>query len=443
MSRPSILYRLSVTVAERAAPFAARFDKKLAKSLDARRGLTERFQRWVQASRDPKRPLVWVHAPSVGEGLQAKPVLETLRATQPSWQLVFTFFSPSAERLARTLPVDLSDYLPFDRPRDVRAVLDALKPTALIYSKLDVWPELTLNAARRGVRLALISATVAPNSSRLRWPTRQWSFGAYNALDKVGAISEDDAGRLEHLGARHDAIQVTGDTRYDSVAERAERFDRNREPFARLGMAAAGGFTIVAGSTWPADEAVVLGAFADFLVQVPAARLILAPHEPNPDHLAGIAQRAQSLGLPRPVRLSQLEYTGTSPLIVVDRVGVLADLYALGDVAFVGGGFHRAGLHSVLEPAVFGVPTTFGPHWESSRDAHVLQDKGGGVALPVEGRQPLHSQWLVWFHDADARKKAGSAGKRMVREGRGAAERTTALVERVVMEDYRETTIPS
>jgi len=268
MRRPSLLYRLSVHVAARTAGFAARFDKKLARGLDGRRGLAARLAAWAATHRDPRRPLVWMHAPSVGEGLQAKPVLETLRAEQPEWQLAFTFFSPSAERLAKNLPVDVADYLPLDRPADVEAVLDALRPAALVFSKLDVWPELTLAAAHRGVKLGLISATVAPHSSRLRWPTRQWSHGAYQALDRIGTISDDDGRRLELLGARPEAIAVTGDTRYDSVAERAERLDRTREPLARLAAVASGKdtFTIVAGSTWPADEAVLLPAFADLLV---------------------------------------------------------------------------------------------------------------------------------------------------------------------------------
>jgi len=370
----------------------------------------------------------------VGEGLQAKPVLETLRAEQPDWQLAFTFFSPSAERLAKNLPVDIADYLPIDRHADVTAVLEALQPTALVFSKLDVWPELTLAAARRGVKLGLISATVAPESSRLRWPTRQWAASAYRALDSIGTISEDDGQRLELLGARAEAIAVTGDTRYDSVAERASRLDRTREPLARLisGPGAADSFTIVAGSTWPSDEAVILPAFADLLHQLPNARLLLAPHEPNPDHLAGIADRLRQLKLPRAVRLSQLEHAKPGPVIVVDRVGILADLYALGDTAFVGGGFHRAGLHSVLEPAVFGVPIVFGPHWRMSRDAALLLDHGGGVALPADARHPLHSQWLVWHHDPGARRNAGSAAKKMVEAGRGAAERTTALVRGLV-----------
>jgi len=359
-------------------------------------------------------------------------VLESLRAERPQWHLVYTFFSPSAERLARTLPVDFTDYLPFDRAADVAAALDALRPSALVFSKLDVWPELTLAARRRGTKLGLISATVALDSSRLRWPARRWAEPAYRALDRVGTISEDDGRRLQQLGARREAIEVTGDTRYDSVAERAERFDRTREPFARLAVFPAGTFTLVAGSTWPADEAVVLPAFVDLLAQVPAARLVLAPHEPNPDHLALIAERARHLKLPRPVRLSQLEHVSPSPVIVVDRVGILADLYALADVAFVGGGYTRAGLHSVLEPAVFGVPVTVGPHWHMSRDAALLIERGGAVALPADGRHPLHSQCLVWYHDPAARRKAGQAGKQLVQQGRGAAERTTALVRELV-----------
>lgn len=129
MARPSFIYRLGIQLAQRALPLAARFDKKLARGLDARRGVTERIAAWARAHRDTRRPLVWVHAPSVGEGLQAKPVLEALRAEAPHWQLAYTFFSPSAERLARTLPADVADYLPLDRASEVTAVLEALQPT--------------------------------------------------------------------------------------------------------------------------------------------------------------------------------------------------------------------------------------------------------------------------------------------------------------------------
>jgi 3-deoxy-D-manno-octulosonic-acid transferase len=428
-----------VATAARAARLGARFDDKLARGLARRRGLADRYAAWAAAHRDARRPLVWFHAPSVGEGLQAKPVLEALRAERPGWQLAYTFFSPSAERLAQALPVDFTDYLPLDRLPDVRVALETLAPTALVYAKLDVWPELTLAAAARGTRLGLISATVAPRSSRLAWPVRAWATPAYAALDRIGAIGAEDAARLERLGARREAITVTGDTRYDSVAERAERLDRSCEPLAALATGDPDRFTIVAGSTWPADEAVVLQAFAEFAARGEAkhTRLIVAPHEPSASHLAAVDAVARRCGLPRPMRLSQIGATPAErvTVIVVDRVGVLADLYALGQAAYVGGGYHRAGLHSVLEPAVFGLPVCVGPRWTMSRDAGLLLQRGAAVALPADGRRALENQWLSWKRDPAARARAGAAAAAVVREGRGAAARTAALVRALVDRD--------
>jgi 3-deoxy-D-manno-octulosonic-acid transferase len=378
---------------------------------------------------------VWFHAPSVGEGLQTRPVIERLRAERPDWQVVYTFFSPSAAAFAQSLPVDLADYLPLDRPRDVAAALDALTPTAVVYGKLDVWPELTLAARARGVRLGLLAATVTATSSRLTWPVRVWSAPAYAALDRIAAVSADDAGRLERLGARRQAITVTGDTRYDSVRERAARLDRSTEPFAALAGARAP-FTIVAGSTWPSDEAVLLPAFADLQHHDPgeSIRLILVPHEPTPENLAHLDAVAAAAGLPRPTRSSELEpgAPATGTFFVVDTIGVLADLYALGDVAYVGGGYHRAGLHSVLEPAVFGVPISVGPRWEASRDAAILIERGAAHPLPPNGRISLAAQWRAWQKDPAGREQAGQIGKAVVDEGSGAASRSTVLVRLLI-----------
>ena len=434
--RPSRWYRIAVATAAHAARFGARFDEKVARGLARRRGLADRYAAWAAAHRDARRPLVWFHAPSVGEGLQAKPVLEALRAERPDWQLAYTFFSPSAERLAQALPVDFADYLPLDRLPDVQMALQTLAPTVLVFAKLDVWPELTLAAAARGTRLGLISATVAPQSSRLAWPVRAWATPAYAALDRIGAIGAEDAARLERLGAHREAIAVTGDTRYDSVAERAERLDRSCEPLAALATGDPNTFTIVAGSTWPADDAVVLQAFAEFSARGESkpTRLIVAPHEPSASRLAAVDAAAQRYGLPRPMRLSQIGAPPPEPatVIVVDRVGVLADLYALGQAAYVGGGYHRAGLHSVLEPAVFGLPVCIGPRWTMSRDAGLLLQRDAAVALPPDGRRALENQWLSWRRDPAARERAGAAAAAVVREGRGAAARTAALVRELV-----------
>src|SRR5206468_8833524 len=123
-----------------------------------------RYERWAATARDPARPLTWFHAPSVGEGLQALPVIELLRARRPDVQIVYTFFSPSAERFALGVNADFCDFLPFDTAPHVRAILSALRPDALVFSKLDIWPALTEHAAASEVPVAVISATLPETS---------------------------------------------------------------------------------------------------------------------------------------------------------------------------------------------------------------------------------------------------------------------------------------
>jgi 3-deoxy-D-manno-octulosonic-acid transferase len=127
---------------------------------------------------------------------------------------------------ARSLDVDFRDYLPFDTPGDARTALDALAPTALVFSKLDVWPVITRAARARGVKLGLISATVSRGSSRRSRAATNLLRDAYASLDAVGAVDDADADRLVQLGVRPRVISITGDTRYDQVWLRAQRVDR-------------------------------------------------------------------------------------------------------------------------------------------------------------------------------------------------------------------------
>ena len=250
-------------------------DGKITRSLGARRGVTERFEAWGRAKRDRRRGLLWLHAPSVGEGLQARPVVDLLRAHRPDVQVAFTFFSPSAESFARELDVDFADYMPFDTASDVRRTIDALHPTALVYAKLDVWPVLTEAAAASGVRLGLVSGTVSRGSSRQRGIANALLHDAYACLDAVGAVSDDDASRLISLGVRREVVRVTGDSRYDQVVARADGVDRSSALLAPLASERP---TLVAGSTWPSDERVLLAAWLDVRAAVPDARLLIAPH---------------------------------------------------------------------------------------------------------------------------------------------------------------------
>jgi 3-deoxy-D-manno-octulosonic-acid transferase len=411
-------YEGAALLARAVAAVAPASGGKLLRTFAARRGVRERYAAFV---RHADRPLLWMHAPSVGEGLQARPVLDLARARLRSAQLAYTYFSPSAERFARSLDVDFRDVLPFDATGDVRAALDALAPNALVFSKLDVWPTLAREASRRGIPLGLISATLARGSSRLSGIAGAVLRDAYARLDRVGAISEDDAERLAALGVPAERITITGDTRYDQVWARTLAAGLDSPLLAPLRN---GRPTLVAGSTWPADERHLLEAWSRLHERHPEARMIIAPHEPTAAHLQPIERwcERESLGC---ARLGSAD-ANVADIVVVDRVGVLGDLYALASVAFVGGGFHAAGLHSVLEPAAFGSPIVFGPRHANSREADLLIE--ARAAATASDATSLDAMLEMWLDDEDARRAAGEAAREVVRSGLGAAERSFELV---------------
>ncbi len=425
---PLPLYRALAGLAAGALPVLAPLaGGKVARSVRSRRGVLARLEAWGRLHRDPVRPLVWLHAPSVGEGLQAEAVLRELRRRHPDWQVAWTHFSPSAAALAARQEAEVADVLPWDTPGNVQRALAALRPTVLAFAKLDLWPELACAAAARGVPVAVIAATVSPVSSRLRWPARALLRPGYRAVSAAGAVSAADGQRLALLGTPPERIEVLGDPRFDSVLRVVESVAPG-DPLLRL---RPGSPALVAGSTWPADEAVVLAALAEVRRVHPEARLILAPHEPTPRHLTGIRAEARRLALPDPVRLD--EATPETPVVLVDRVGLLARLYGAGAMALVGGGFGRAGLHSVLEPAGWGLPVVFGPRWRGSREAGILVERGGGTTLDqaAPARQ-LAAWWSRMIADRGERERAGRAAAAVIDAGRGAAARQAELLERLV-----------
>jgi 3-deoxy-D-manno-octulosonic-acid transferase len=377
-----------------------------------------------------------VHAPSVGEGLQARPVLELARRERPDLQIAYTHYSSSAVAFAAGLVrdglADVADFLPFDTGGDADALLTALVPTALVFSKLDVWPVLAARARRRKVRLALVSATLPAASSRRGPLAGALLRDAYAALDAVGAIDPDDAERLVGLGVRRGRVQVTGDTRYDQVWRRARAVTDDDPRLAPLGgprwTRASRRFTVVAGSTWPADERALAEAWALLRREDPRARLVLAPHEPTAAHLVPLERWAAAEGA-RCARLSTLgtgDAQADPDVVLVDGVGMLAELYAAGDAAFVGGGFHAAGLHSVLEPAAFGIPVCFGPRHTASRDAGLLLGAGGGASAAT-GRA-LGELLRRWRGSDTLRAHVGEAARGVMQAGLGADVRAWTLV---------------
>jgi 3-deoxy-D-manno-octulosonic-acid transferase len=423
-----VLYDWGASAGRSMLPRTPFLPEKAKRGVEGRRELVERIERWAADNRT-EAPLAWFHAPSVGEGLQTRPVIEALRELRPDIQIFYTFFSPSAEGFAQGLPVDYADYMPFDVVAELMQVMGAVRPDVIVFGKLDVWPNVTRVAGWMDVKLALVSATVAPNSSRLRWPARRLLEPAYERLDAVGAISVEDATRLALMGVPAERIEITGDARFDQVWARAQKVDPTGPPVSLL--AGHEGLTLVAGSTWPEGEKHLVPAIARLRERHPGFRAILVPHEPTPDHLRRLEAHLEVDKLGH-VRLSELaaDARGPDAVVVVDQVGVLGELYALADIAYVGGGFGKKGLHSVLEPAALGAPVLFGPRYANAREAGELIERRG--AASVRNGAELRRALGRWLDDAVARRAAGEAASNYVQTNLGAGQRNAYLINKLL-----------
>jgi 3-deoxy-D-manno-octulosonic-acid transferase len=418
---PQTLYQAALAVLHAGAPLVARLSPRIARGLEERAASTRAFAVWASAARDRTRPLILFHGASAGELRQAEPVIDRIRRRRPDWQLAVTSFGSSGLAVARSFPADVAGLLPFDLEDDVAAFLDALAPTAIVVTKLDLWPTLARVASARSIRLGLIAGRARPRSGRLTWPARAVLAPAYRALHAVGAASADDAARLLRLGARPEVTRVLGDPRYDAVLERlAGRPAPSRHPA-----------TLIAGSTWPRDEWLLLRTLARLRQEQTPARLVLAPHQPSADTMDRLTAWALRTGLPKP--RAHEHAAEDDPLVIMTEVGPLAFLYGEGVIAYVGGGFRSGGLHSVLEPAAWAVPIIAGPDALDNPEAQQLAEAGALVALPERDPGPaLYASWRAWLTETPRRTVAGTAARTALEQGAGAADRAVEVVEELV-----------
>lgn len=366
-----------------------------------------------------------MHAASVGEAFMALPVMQQVRRALPRVQIAYTFFSPSAEAGAAAMPADFADYLPFDTATSMRAALDALAPAVLVFTKADVWPVLTREASARGIRLGLISASVPAASKRTHGLASTLTSAAYASLDIIGAASSEDVAQLSLAGARTDHVRVAGDTRYDQAWARAHSTPSNTELVDALRNDRA---TLVAGSTWPVDEHELLPAWLRLRAEVPHARIIIVPHEPRDAHVASLHRWAAAHHLTA-ARIGEPP-ASEADVVIVNRTGVLADVYGIATIAYVGGGFHAAGLHSVVEPAVFRVPTIIGPRHAASRDARLML-AAGGLATATDA-DSMHGILLRLFTNPGERAAMSDALGGVVSAELGATERSFEIIRELL-----------
>lgn len=401
----------------------ARLLSRVRENVAVRRGLFARLDRSLAAAPPGERRRIWIHCASLGEYEAIRPLARKLRE-RGAWVLLSFFSTSGPSNLKGDVEADVVEYLPFDTLPAARRWAARLRPELTLVTKHDLWPNLLLAAKAAGSRLVFLNANFHSRSRLNMKLLKGLHRELLGRFDLIAPVSEE-AGRrfrglLEDLPT---PIEVHGEMRFDRVVERA----RSSRAVDELPAAFRAGRVWVAGSSWQPDEAILLPVFAAVWRKDPSHRLLLVPHVPDTDTLAHQDRRLEALGLAR-LRLSDHEagvaWSG-QPVLVVDRVGLLSGLYRGAWLAWVGGGL-TTGVHSVIEPAAFGVPVCFGPKHHVSQEAEFLIEDGGGFEIDdAAGLEALVERWLA---DDTRRDAAGLAARRRVEACAGATGR---LLERL------------
>jgi 3-deoxy-D-manno-octulosonic-acid transferase len=366
---------------------------------------------------------IWVHAVSVGEVLTARVLVDGLKRRFPGWSVFLSTTTVTGHDVARrSAPAaDGLFYAPFDFPWPVRTALRRLDPALLVLVETEIWPNLIHEAQRHGTRVAIVNGRLSPRSfpryRRLRVLLRR----VLGEVDLFLMQGEPHAERARLLGAPPARVQVTGNLKFDALPEPGSA------P-ALLALLRGEGPLWVAGSTAPGEEAVVLEAFRALRAQVPALRLLLAPR--HAERFAEVTELARGTGF-ETVRRTELEDGWRGDVVVLDTLGELARVYALGTVVFVGGSLVPAGGHNVLEAAAAGKPVIVGPHMENFQEiadqflaADALIQVGDAAALAP-------AVWHLLEHPAEAAALAARA-RGLLGESRGALDRTVDALARLI-----------
>lgn len=366
---------------------------------------------------------IWFHAASMGELEQIKPIIRQCRHLFPAIPIVVTVFSPSAYRQHHDIPADALLFLPYDRYRSMKNFIELLSPAIVIVSRYDLWWNTAHILHDRGVPILLVNATYP--SSKLAQLLRSYYRCLYNTVSLIIARSHRHARFFAQLHPKL-PLTVLPDTRIDQVAMIMER--SARQTFTFLDSVK---LRLVLGSTWKHDEECWQRTWR---MLTPEERqkiqLIIVPHEPTSRH----CQRLSQL-FPEAMQLSLWERECQSHLpsvIVIDRVGLLAALYRHGSAAYVGGGFDR-GIHSLLEPALAGVPVACGPRLERSEDAYEML-QAGALTLIRSANDAL--QWVRSLLTDDSFYHRAHTYRQLLLTQRGASDRVVSLIKQLLPSDF-------
>lgn len=400
--------------------------------LRSRSGLRERFGFYSprRLSAINGRPVIWIHAVSVGETRAAISLIKKLRQTWPDHALVLTNVTETGHEVAETIAeLDLCLFFPLDLSPVIRSVLDQLKPDLIIIVETEIWPNLIQIAAARDIPLALVNGRISDRSYPRYLRFKPLLARLLQQVSLFSMQSSIDSERIIALGASSERVVTSGNLKFDMAVNLNNADPALLRSRYRLPESLA---LWICGSTHDGEEAALLQCYRTLLSRGAELSLILVPR--HPPRIPAVCELLTALRLPFRLRSQLTESTpllATGEILLVDTLGELLPLYAASDLVFVGGSLVPVGGHNLLEAALVGRPVIFGPHIHNFREiSQLILDAGAGSQ--IQSADQLTELIAHYLQDPLLGRKQGRAGLELIAIHAGATDRTVALLRTLV-----------
>ncbi|HCE54563.1 MAG: 3-deoxy-D-manno-octulosonic acid transferase [Lutibacter sp.] len=408
------LYNILILFAEFVLKITALFNKKIKLFIDGRKQTFFKLQQAIVESDE----VIWMHCASLGEFEQGRPIIEKLKLKFPNRKVVLTFFSPSGYEVRKNYEyADVVCYLPLDSAQNAKNFLDIVHPKLAIFVKYEFWPNLLKELNVRNIETLLVSGIFRENQLFFK-SYGGWMRKSLTAFSHFFVQDENSKQLLNSINFNN--VTVSGDTRFDRVFEITQQ--NNKLPFIEEFINDK--YTVVAGSTWKEDETMLV----DYINNKASEneKFIIAPHNINPKDIADLKNSISK----KVVLFSEKADNNLShfQVFIIDTVGILTKIYSEADVAYVGGGFTKTGVHNVLEPATFGIPILIGPNYHKFNEAIDLVKNKACFVIDDSKELSLH---LDKFYQSDElRLKTGKIAKKQVVDKTGATAKILEFIEK-------------
>jgi len=399
------LYNVLLVLASQVVKILALFSPKIKLFVEGRKTVFETLTAKIKS----EDKTIWFHAASLGEYEQGLPVMEKIKKEFPHHKIILTFFSPSGFEVRKNNTIaDATVYLPLDTKSNAKRFLKLVHPDLVFFIKYEYWPNY-LNALKKAnIKTFLISGIFREKQAFFKWYGGFYR-NALNTFDYFFVQNESSKKLLQSLGYQN--VKISGDTRFDRVVSILDR-DNSLDFIEQFKDNTT---TIVIGSSWPKDEALLI----NFINQADAnVKFIIAPHNIKTEQILNLKlQLTKST-----VLFSEKENQNLAEfqVFIIDTIGILTKIYRYADIAYVGGGFGNPGVHNILEPATFGIPIVVGPNYSHFAEATALVNMEGCIS--ISNQSELNDAFANLISNENIRHEKGHICETFVQMNKGATE---------------------